>query len=155
MDLSEVPLVICPRSRRAALFQKVVFIQISLGAILYTILTLERPGKGSVKEVLDQTVNGSLFPPSELSSNQNISSVLAIYLFKSYATESKKNATRMWLNLIMISLYLRGFATSSVENSGFLVQLKLLIKRNKIVSLVLIDEYANSHLRHQLIFSLH
>ena len=36
-----------------------------------------------------------------------------------------------------ITSYLRGFATS-VENSGFLMQLKLLLKRNKLVSSVVL-----------------
>lgn len=109
----------------------------SLGAILYTILSFERPGKGSVKEVLDQTINGNFGPPSKVAAEQNIPSVLEAICLKAMSLDSKDRYTNVAQFKNDITAYLRGFATS-VEDSGFLMQLKLLLKRNKVVSSVVL-----------------
>ncbi|MCH2209316.1 MAG: serine/threonine protein kinase [Lentisphaerales bacterium] len=109
----------------------------SLGAILYTILSFERPGKGSVKEVLEQTVSGNFTPPSTIASEQNIPTVLEAICLKAMALDTKDRYANVAQFKNDITSYLRGFATS-VENSGFLMQLKLLLKRNKIVSSVVL-----------------
>ncbi|MDD7984413.1 serine/threonine-protein kinase [Lentisphaera marina] len=109
----------------------------SLGAILYTILSLERPGKGSVKEVLAQTVKGDFPSPSQVSPKREIPAVLEAISCKAMELNPNERYTSVAQLKSDLLSYLRGFVTS-VEKSSFLIQVKLLVKRNKLLSFVMI-----------------
>lgn len=108
----------------------------ALGSILYTILTLKRPGSGSVKEVLEQTLAGDFPSPSTLCPKRSIPSALEAICLKAMKLDPKarySNAAQLKNDILA---YLRGFATS-LETASFFVQVKLLIKRNKLLSTVI------------------
>ena len=107
----------------------------ALGAILYSILTLEAPCRGSVDEVLEMTRRGDVLSPMELKPNLAIPVALQAVCQKAMALKTTDRYRDVEALKKDILAYLHGFATSA-EDAGFFGLVKLLIKRNKAIALV-------------------
>ena len=107
----------------------------ALGALLYSILTADRPIEGGVNTILNTTVNKDILFPIERFPEKNIPKSLDAVVRK--AMEKHKNDRYSSVSALKndVQKYLTGRSTSA-ENAGFLKELKLLIKRNKQVCTV-------------------
>ncbi|MDD7986476.1 protein kinase [Lentisphaera marina] len=101
----------------------------SLGAILYSILTLESPGTGTVEEVLEQTKKGEIISPDKIEST--VPNALQAVCNKAMSLNAEGRYACVEDLKEDILAYLHGFATSA-EGLGLAGQLKLLVKRNKL-----------------------
>lgn len=101
----------------------------SLGAILYSILTLESPGTGTVEEVLEQTKKGEIISLDKFQSSvPSALQAVCNKAMKLVPEDRYKNVEALKQDILA---YLHGFATSA-EDLGLRGQLKLLVKRNKL-----------------------
>lgn len=109
----------------------------SLGAILYSILTLERPYEGSdAYEIVENTLKGALKSPSERSDLIIPASLEAVCL-KALSTEPVDRYQKVSEIQNEIAKQQSGFATEA-QNAGFHTLVFLLIKRHlAMTSLVL------------------
>lgn len=108
----------------------------SLGAMLYNILSKKSPFRGSVKTILDKTVNTPPVKPGLIAPDLKIPESLEAVVMKAM----EKNPQNRYKDVKELSsdirAYLSGFATQA-ENAGFLKTLNLLIKRNKTLFAVI------------------
>ena len=109
----------------------------SLGAILYNLLTVEKPITGTVEEILKKTAHGKLIKPSERSPDVNIPSSLEAVVLKAMQLEKEDRYQTVGELLKDIRSYVSGFATMA-ENAGVLKLASLMFKRNKGIFAVLI-----------------
>ncbi|MDP6358067.1 MAG: protein kinase, partial [Planctomycetota bacterium] len=106
----------------------------SLGAILYEMLTLERPFKGkSPYEVLLKVTEGRVTDPSQLAPGRAIPRELSAIAMKAMARSRRSRYQSVGELQKDISLFLEGRAVSAKEDSP-LETLGKLIKRNRGVS---------------------
>lgn len=103
----------------------------SLGAILYTILTLEVPFENnSIEQMIDDTVNGSIIVPSYLSPEREIPDALERICLKCMEVEKVSRYVSVRKLADDIRAWEEGFVTS-VEDSTFSGQLSSFYKRNR------------------------
>ncbi|MCH2209005.1 MAG: serine/threonine protein kinase [Lentisphaerales bacterium] len=101
----------------------------SLGAILYSILTLKKPYEGlDVDAIFQKTLMGQL-PDIQ---QEDIPKSLVAVIKKAMAKQPEQRYLTITDMAKDIQAYLNGFATSA-ENAGFLKLLNLVYQRNKIV----------------------
>ena len=106
----------------------------SLGAILYSLVTLEIPIEGDdLEEVYKRTEQGDFLEPRERTPERLISSSLNAVIMKAMATQAEdryKNVQELSFEIRALSA---GYATEA-EEASFITQLKLLVLRNKQLS---------------------
>ena len=102
----------------------------SLGAILYTILTLEVPFEsGSLEKMIDDTVNGNITVPSYLTPDRDIPDALERICLKCMEVDKVARYVSVRKLAEDIRAWEEGFVTS-VEDPTFRGQFKLFYKRN-------------------------
>jgi eukaryotic-like serine/threonine-protein kinase len=110
----------------------------ALGGILYTLLTKRAPvERDSVQDVLNETINGNITPPSSLELKANIPLSLEAVAMKALEKKPQDRYQKVQELRNDIHKWLGGFATSA-ENAGFLKSILLLFKRHKAVALLLL-----------------
>lgn len=109
----------------------------ALGALLYSLLTGTRPIEGGVNTVLNTTVNKKIPSPLERFPNKNISESLDAVVRKAMAQKKEDRYPNVDELRKEVQNYLTGRSTQA-ENAGFVKELKLFIKRNKQVCLVVL-----------------
>ncbi len=105
----------------------------SLGALLFALLNLTSPFHGNHKTILRQTLKGRLTP---WRSSLKIPYSLKAVCHKAMQVNQVERYQDVGQLITEINAYLNGFATAA-QDAGFMSQLKLLVKRNKKVSVVL------------------
>ncbi|WDE96461.1 serine/threonine-protein kinase [Lentisphaera profundi] len=105
----------------------------SLGAILYSLLTHKSPiSTTDVRSSLKQCIDGDILTPTQRVDHK-IPEALEAVTLKAMAVKPEDRYQSVALLIKDIEAYLSGFATSA-EDADFLVQIKLLIQRNKMAS---------------------
>jgi len=106
----------------------------SLGCILYSILTHQRPLNGETASILEKTKNGDIRPPVEVTSMPVPESLNAVIC---RAISLKKEERYQSVNELNkdIQKYLSGYSTEA-ENASFWKILKLFFHRNKVPSII-------------------
>ena len=106
----------------------------SLGAILYEIMTLERPIEGdTVHKVLLNVSDGRITPPEQRTPGRHVPKELSAVVMKAMATNRRKRYQSVQELSQDIKLFLEGRAVSAKEDT-FVEAFGKLIKRNKGVS---------------------
>lgn len=108
----------------------------SLGALLYFFLTGQAPFMGTVEEIKEATINGSFQKPSLLNKATPLA-LEAICLKAMKVDKAERYASSQEIS-DDLQRYLLGFTTSA-EKTGFITELKRLIKRNPLVSTSLLS----------------
>jgi len=109
----------------------------SLGAILYEILTLERPIEGdTVHKVLLNVSDGKITPPGQRTPHRHIPKELSAVVMKAMAKNRRKRYQSVQDLSQDIKLFLEGRSVSAREDS-FVESVVKLVKRNKGISLSL------------------
>lgn len=104
----------------------------AIGALLYSILTLKKPFSGqSVKQMLENTVNGALISPAELRTVNEVPKALSAVCMKAMAVKQSDRYETLDLLIEDIRAYQNGFATAA-ENPHLFTGLALFVKRHKI-----------------------
>ncbi|MCM8537715.1 MAG: serine/threonine protein kinase [Lentisphaeraceae bacterium] len=112
----------------------------SLGALLYTILTLERPSDGELENILEKTLNGEVLPPVKRCPDRDIPDSLNAVVIKAMKTDISERYVSVRELAADVQKHMEGYSTSA-ENAGLLKELALFYNRNKslvLVSLVFI-----------------
>lgn len=117
----------------------------SLGAILYSILTLKKPfEEKNLEELCKKTILGDLEPPRTRAPERNIPQALEAVCLKAMSPDSKDRYQSVDELRKEIFAYREGFSTKA-EEAGHFTELKLLIKRHKaIASLILIGFFIST-----------
>ncbi|MCM8539288.1 MAG: hypothetical protein NE328_03365, partial [Lentisphaeraceae bacterium] len=102
----------------------------SLGALLYSILTLKCPLEGDVQDMLGNTIKGNVIDPLERTPERQIPASLNAVVVKAMKVDSKDRYKSVNAIKADVSKYLEGYSTSA-EDSSLLNELGLFIKRNK------------------------
>ena len=106
----------------------------SLGAILYEILTLERPIEGdTVHKVLLNVSDGNVTPPEQRTPGRHVPKELSAVVMKAMATNRRKRYQSVQDLGQDIRLFLEGRSVSAKEDT-FVEAFTKLMKRNKGVS---------------------
>jgi tetratricopeptide (TPR) repeat protein len=106
----------------------------SLGAILYEMLTLEKPVLGQTRtEILMRTAEGRIVPPVERRKDRDISTELSAIAMKAMAGKKEDRYPTVKAFSRDIQLYLEGRTVSAKEDSFLEASLKLM-RRNRGVS---------------------
>ena len=114
----------------------------SLGGVLYAILTTNSPVSGtSLQDVLDRVRTGRIAPMPMMREVKGpsgkfdvvIPDALRAVTLKAMATDRGKRYPHVSELIADIEAYQQGFATKA-EQAGFLRQLELIIKRNRLAS---------------------
>ncbi len=109
----------------------------SLGAILYSILTLKRPiDADNIDTAIMQTVEGQFLPPSLRAKKRMIPATLEAITLKAMTLVPEERYQSVSKLEKDIDAYLCGFITS-VEEASFLKLFVLFIKRHKAISAVI------------------
>ncbi|MBF0197209.1 MAG: serine/threonine protein kinase [Planctomycetes bacterium] len=103
----------------------------ALGALLYSILTHERSYEGSTQDILDQTCEGDLTPPSERSHTKSYERLDAVVL-KAMARKPKNRYHDVLHLRDEVENFLSGFATTA-ENAGIIRLASLMYHRNRLL----------------------
>ena len=128
----------------------------ALGALLYSILTLEKPFHGNtVREVLEKNINGNLVPPHERTPDRDIPNALEAITAKAMKKKPEERYESVHDLIDDLKSYRHGFATSA-ENAGLMTLFMLMLKRHKFecsvilaVLLTLIISFRISYVRIQ------
>ena len=108
----------------------------SLGAILYSILTLERPVTGKdTEDILVNTAVGNIIPPQKRTPERKIPYSLEAVVLKAMAVDPEGRYQSVELLQNEVRSYMEGFATEA-ENAPFHRLLLLLFKRHAALSLL-------------------
>lgn len=103
----------------------------ALGSILYSILTLKKPIKGTeLNDILDKTINGELIPPAQRSPERNIPAPLVAVTMKAMELKQENRYQSVDELIKDIDAYTGDFATSA-EKATFFRHFKLYLKRHK------------------------
>ena len=118
----------------------------SLGAILYSILTLKKPFNEKDLEIIcERTIKGDILPPRERAPERNIPPALEAVCLKAMAIDPAKRYQSVEHLIAEINAYTAGFSTTAEEASYF-KELTLLIKRHKAISALIIAGFIISFL---------
>jgi serine/threonine protein kinase len=109
----------------------------AMGALLYSLITDHQPLEGDVDSVLKQTIQGNICPPRTRFPSHNISTVLEAITSKAMELEPKERYDSVQEIRQEVQCFINGYSTL-VEEASFLRQLKLLYKRNKTISNILL-----------------
>ncbi|MCH2206539.1 MAG: serine/threonine protein kinase [Lentisphaerales bacterium] len=101
----------------------------SLGAILYNILSGEKPYSGTTQEIIEKTIKLTPVLPSKVAVKKIPESLEAVVM-KAMALKAEDRYKSVSKISSEIRSYLSGFATEA-ENAGIIKTLRLLVKRNK------------------------
>jgi serine/threonine protein kinase len=104
----------------------------SLGCLLYSILTYERPITGETKKILMGTVKGDITPPCQRVPKKNIPESLEAVVLKAISLSPEDRYENISQLSHEIQNYLNGFATAA-ENASIFKGFHLLYKRNKTI----------------------
>ena len=108
----------------------------SLGAILYSILTLERPVTGKdAEEIILNTAAGNFIPPGKRAPKLKIPYSLEAVVMKAMSTKPEERYENVEALQNEVRAYLEGFATEA-ENAPFHRLLLLLFKRHSALSIL-------------------
>jgi len=103
----------------------------ALGSILYAILTLKKPIKGTeLNDILDKTINGELIPPAQRSPNRDIPATLAAITMKAMELKQENRYQSVKELIKDIDAYTSDFATTA-EGATIFRHFKLYLKRHK------------------------
>ncbi len=109
----------------------------ALGALLYNLLTLEKPFTGdSSKKVMIKTITEPVIPPRIRTPNYFIPKSIEAVTLKALAFEPKDRYSNVQKLISDIDAFLGGYATSA-EKAGFFKHLFLMVKRHKTVTFLL------------------
>ena len=103
----------------------------SLGALLYKILTYSAPFKGSIDEIMQNTVRGSFAPPEKI---KDIPASLNAVVMKAMSSEIEKRYKSVNCLKKDVTNYQDGYSTSA-EKTSVLNEILLFYYRNKKVCL--------------------
>lgn len=104
----------------------------SLGALLYSILTLKKPIKGvEINDVIEKTIRGEIIPLAKRSPECNIPPPLAAVTMKAMALHQEDRYQTVKDLIDDIEKYTTDYATSA-EQPNFLHHSMMWIKRNKV-----------------------
>lgn len=110
----------------------------SLGAILYSLLTYERPTVGETfAAIVKETISGEIIPPSKRAPNQIIPASLEAVTMKAMASDPDDRYQSVKALEDEINAFVGGFATLAQEASLF-TQLGLMYKRHKFECLFIL-----------------
>ena len=112
----------------------------ALGALLYTILTGEPPIclDGSLEQIISLTTSGEIIPPDERFPTKHISRSLSAVTMKSLQLNPDLRYPSTQKLRSDIYNFITGYSTIA-EKAGFLTELKLLYRRNKITCGVILS----------------
>ncbi|MCM8535631.1 MAG: serine/threonine protein kinase [Lentisphaeraceae bacterium] len=106
----------------------------SLGAILYNILTLQKPYEDEdIEELCKNTIQGNLIPLQKRAPEKNIPNALEAVCLKAMAVKPEKRYQNVDALINDINAYTSGFSTTA-EDASLLKELKLLISRHKSIA---------------------
>ncbi len=104
----------------------------SLGAILYSILTYQRPTVGdSFAAIVKETISGNIIPPSKRAPDKLIPTSLEAVTMKAMAADPDLRYQSIKEFEDEINAFIGGFATLAQE-AGLFTQLALMFKRHKL-----------------------
>ena len=106
----------------------------SLGCLLYSILTFEKPVDGDFTEMISKTMDGDIIPPKKRNTGNLIPSSLEAIALKAMALSPDNRYSSVNEMRDDLLSYLSGFATAAEDASCFR-QFFLYVKRNLIVSI--------------------
>ena len=110
----------------------------SLGALLYSLLTLKTPIESETLEgVMQHTLTGKVIPAEERNASSPVNKSLGAVIQKCMIIQPAERYQSVCRISNEIRAYRSGFATET-EKASFLMLLKLLIKRNKAVTLFIL-----------------
>ena len=103
----------------------------ALGAILYTILTLQAPIRaGSMDDLIQKTKRGEILQPDEVKQGGFVASSLSAVAMKALSLAPLDRYSSVEDLQREITQYQHGFATDA-EHAGFWMNFKLLVKRHQ------------------------
>lgn len=106
----------------------------SLGAILYSILTLKKPyEEKDLDKLCEKTIKGDLIPPRKRNPHRNIPPALEAVCLKAMSPSPENRYQSVDELRREISAYREGFSTQA-EEASFLKELFLLVKRHKAIA---------------------
>ena len=106
----------------------------SLGAILYEILTLERPVEGQTPyELLLKVSDGEIVPPEDRAPGRQIPKELSAVTLKAMSKRQRRRYQSVQELASDIKLFLEGRAVSAKEDT-FVESVVKLVKRNRATS---------------------
>ncbi|MCM8539643.1 MAG: protein kinase [Lentisphaeraceae bacterium] len=110
----------------------------SLGAILYSILTLKKPfEEKDLEELCRKTIQGDLPSPRQRAPERNIPAALEAVCMKAMSPFPENRYQSVDELLKEILAYREGFSTLA-EDANYFTELKLLIKRHKAIAALVI-----------------
>ncbi|NQZ56867.1 MAG: protein kinase [Lentisphaeraceae bacterium] len=110
----------------------------ALGALLYSILTLEKPIQGdNLEDICKATLRGDITPPHIRSPKYNIPLPLEAICLKAMSISSQNRYQSVDAINHEIQAWQSGFSTRA-EDAGFLQELRLLFFRHKAVSALIL-----------------
>jgi eukaryotic-like serine/threonine-protein kinase len=113
----------------------------SLGAILYSILTLKKPyDYGDLKIICEMTAKGALIHPRQRAPERQIPQALEAICLKAMAVQPEKRYHKIDDLIADINAYTSGFLTTA-EDATFAIKLKLLIKRHKAIAALIMTGF--------------
>ncbi|MCH2208928.1 MAG: protein kinase [Lentisphaerales bacterium] len=107
----------------------------ALGAILYSLLTYERPIEGSLNSVIDSTSAGKIKPPSLRFPDQQISKSLDAVTCRAMSFDASERYQSVIDLKNEVYQFLGGHSTDA-ENAGLIKELQLFYNRNKQLCMV-------------------
>jgi len=103
----------------------------SLGAILYSMLTLKKPITGSdIKSILRKTIRGDVINPLDRAPERHIPKPLAAIVMKAMSLKQSDRYSRVKELIKDIDAYISNFATTA-ENAGLFKHTRLFIRRHR------------------------
>ena len=114
----------------------------ALGALLYSILTQDRPFEGNAREIMIKTLAGNLIPPIERSQIRQIPESLNAVVMKAMALNPADRYKSVQALIEDVRKYLDGYATLA-ENAGALKEITLSMRGSNIMSGLCIVSYGS------------
>ena len=106
----------------------------SLGALLYSILTLKKPIKGiEINDVIEKTINGEIIPPAKRSPELNIPAPLAAITMKAMSLNQEDRYQSVGELLKDIDNY-TGYYLTSAEKPNIFNRFSRFFMRNRMAS---------------------
>ncbi len=124
----------------------------SLGAILYSLLTLKRPTVGDTfSDIIRETISGQIIPPSQRVEDCNIPASLEAVTVKAMSVIPEQRYQSVEELSEEISAFIGGFATLA-EDASLITQIGLMFKRHKVESSFIIISIITTIISFSLFF---